>query len=77
MNIFQRLGSDTPKFFRVIRNIGVILAAAGGAILAAPIAVPVALTTVAGYLVLGGTIAGAISQSVYKDKIDTAKDVLK
>lgn len=64
MNILQRLGSPTPKFFRTLRNIGLALAAAGGAIIASPIALPALVVTVGGYLVVAGTVATAVSQSV-------------
>jgi len=30
MNIVQRMKAPTPKFFRVLRNVGLALAAAGG-----------------------------------------------
>ena len=49
MNIVERYQKPTPKFFKVLRNIGVALATAGGAIIAAPIALPAALITVATY----------------------------
>jgi ABC-type xylose transport system permease subunit len=64
MNVLQRLGSPTPKFFRTLRNIGLALAAAGGVIIASPIALPAVVVTVGGYLVVAGTVATAVSQSV-------------
>jgi hypothetical protein len=54
----------TPKFFRTIRNIGIILAGIGGAILTAPVTLPAIVITVAGYLTVAGTVATAISQAV-------------
>lgn len=62
MNLVQRAGSPTPKFFRTLRNIGLGLAAAAGAILTAPIAIPAAVTTVAGYVALAGGVLSAVSQ---------------
>ena len=65
----ERLKRPTPRFFRKLRNIGIALAAAGAAILAAPIALPAALISIAGYLAVAGTVATAISQAVVADKI--------
>jgi hypothetical protein len=54
--------APTPKFFRVLRNMGLALAAVSGIITAAPIALPAALVTVAGYLTIAGGVIGAVSQ---------------
>mgnify|MGYP004704973545 CR=1 FL=1 len=43
MKLIKRAQAPTPKFFKVLRNIGLALAAMGGTILAAPIALPVAV----------------------------------
>jgi hypothetical protein len=69
MKIQERLKRPTPRFFRRLRNIGIALAAAGAAILAAPIALPAALISIAGYLAVAGTVATTISQAVVADKI--------
>ena len=37
MKLIKRAQAPTPKFFKVLRNIGLALAAVGGTILAAPI----------------------------------------
>lgn len=63
MNIIQRLKAPTPKFFKVLRTIGLALVAASGAILAAPIALPAGLITAAGYVAVAGTVATAVSQT--------------
>lgn len=62
MNIVKRAKAPTPKFFKVLRNVGLALAAVGGTILAAPIALPVVVSTVGGYLVVAGSVASAVSQ---------------
>lgn len=67
MNIVQRYKKPTPKFFKTLRNIGIALATAGGAIIAAPIALPAAVVTVATYLTVAGTVATAVSQAVVSD----------
>lgn len=64
MKLQERITKRTPKFFRRLRNIGIALAAASGAILAAPIALPAAIISAAGYLAVAGTVATAVSQAV-------------
>jgi uncharacterized membrane protein HdeD (DUF308 family) len=62
MTIIKRAKAPTPKFFKVLRNIGLALAAVGGTILAAPVALPVVVTTIGGYLAVAGGVASAVSQ---------------
>ena len=63
MNLIERVQAPTPKFFRIIRTIGLALAAAGGAVLASPITLPAAIVTVGGYFVAAGTVMSAVSQA--------------
>jgi len=51
------------KFFATIRNIGLAVAAISGSILAAPVALPVVVVKIAGYLAGAGGIASAVSQA--------------
>ena len=74
MNIVQRAKAPTPKFFRVLRTIGLALAAASGALLAAPIALPAAVITVAGYLTVAGSVATAVSQVAVQKEDDDDDD---
>ena len=53
----------TPKFFQKVRNAGLTMAGVGAAVLAAPVALPVIVLQVSGYLTLAGTVAGIISQT--------------
>jgi hypothetical protein len=62
MNIVKRAKAPTPKFFKVLRNIGLGLAAIGGTILAAPVALPVIVGSIGGYLAVVGGVLSAISQ---------------
>ncbi|MEO8866863.1 MAG: hypothetical protein ABI388_01505 [Bacteroidia bacterium] len=55
--------SDTPKFYKVIRNIGIGLAAVGGVLVAAPVGLPVAIVTLGGYLITAGAVATAVAQT--------------
>ena len=63
LNLVQRILAPTPKWFKIVRNIGLALASVGGIIVASPVALPVGLISVAGYLVLGGSIISAVSQT--------------
>lgn len=63
MSIKERVQSPTPNFFKKIRNIGLILAAVGGAIITAPVALPAVVVNIAGYLAVAGGIASAVSQA--------------
>lgn len=63
MSIVKRVKAPTPKFFKTLRTIGLTLAGIGGAILAAPVAVPAALITIAGYITLAGGVITAVSQT--------------
>jgi uncharacterized membrane protein HdeD (DUF308 family) len=62
MNIINRIKNPTPKFFKVLRNIGLALAAVGGTILAAPITLPVVITSIGGYFAVAGGVVSAVSQ---------------
>ena len=72
MNIVQRLKAPTPKFFRVLRNVGLVLAAVGGTLLAAPVALPAAVITVAGYITVAGGVMTAVSQTAVDGEADNS-----
>ena len=65
--IVHRAPAPTPKFFKVLRNVGLVLAAVGGTILAAPIALPVLVTTIGGYMAVAGGVLTATSQLTTTD----------
>ncbi|MEQ9217929.1 MAG: hypothetical protein RLO17_07805 [Cyclobacteriaceae bacterium] len=67
MTIIERVKAPTPKFFKVLRNVGLALAAAGGALLAAPISLPAGIVALGGYLTVGGTVLTAVSQVTVED----------
>lgn len=62
MNLIKRAKAPTPKFFKVLRNIGLALTAVGGTVLAAPVALPVVITSIGGYLAVAGGVLSAVSQ---------------
>lgn len=64
MKLIDRLKAPTPKFFKILRNIGLGLAAAGGVLVAAPITIPALAVTIGGYLIVAGSVATAVSQAV-------------
>ena len=68
MKIIERYQKPTPKFFRLLRNIGITLATAGGAIIAAPVSIPATIVTIATYMTVAGTVATALSQAVVSDE---------
>ena len=68
MTIIERVKAPTPRFFRVLRNIGLSLAAAGGVLLTAPLALPAGVITIAGYLTVAGTVMSTVSQTVVDDR---------
>ncbi len=67
MNILDRYKKPTPKFFRILRTLGVGLATAGGTILAAPVSIPAWLISIATYVVVAGTVVTAVSQAAVDD----------
>lgn len=62
MNIVDRAKAPTPKFFRILRSIGLVLLAISGTIIAAPVAMPFALVSAAGYVAVAGGVISAVSQ---------------
>lgn len=67
MNILDRYKKPTPKFFKILRNVGIALGASGAAILTAPITLPATLISIASYLTVAGTVVTAVSQAVVSD----------
>ena len=61
--IMQRVKAPTPKFFKKLRTIGLALAAVATAIAAAPVALPLAVINVTGYLAVAGAVLSAVSQT--------------
>lgn len=59
--MISRFQKPSPKFFVRLMKIGVAIGAVGGALIAAPVGLPVAVITIGGYLVVAGSITVAIS----------------
>ena len=73
--IINRAVAPTPSFFKKLRNIGLILLAISGTVATAPIALPAAVITVAGYLSVAGGVISAVSQ-LAKDDTATSDTTL-
>ena len=74
MKIIERAQAPTPKFFKLLRTIGIALLAVSGVLLTAPVALPAAVVTVAGYTAVAGGVLSAVSQITVED---TAKNLPK
>ncbi|PWK19642.1 hypothetical protein LX78_00991 [Xanthomarina spongicola] len=69
MNLTERAKAPTPKFFRILRTIGLSLLAVSGSIIAAPIALPASIVTIAGYVAVAGGVLSAVSQVTVDDQV--------
>ncbi|WP_369769563.1 hypothetical protein [Flavobacterium sp. WC2416] len=69
MNILNRAKAPTPKFFKHLRTFGLVLAALGSVIISAPVALPVVIGSIGGYLAVAGGVLSAVSQltTFYED----------
>ena len=62
MKVVERIKAPTPKFFKILRSIGLALLAISGTVVAAPIVLPATVVTVAGYMAVAGGVISAVSQ---------------
>ena len=70
MKIVDRIQSPTPKLFQRLRNIGLVLAAVGGVVIASPVALPIWIVNIGGYLTVAGGVLGAVSQLTVQDGVN-------
>jgi len=68
MSIMKRMQAPTPKFFKILRTVGIALAAVGGTLLTAPVALPAAVITIAGYVSVAGAVMTAVSQTAVESE---------
>lgn len=66
-NLKERWKAKTPKFWKKVQRIGIIVGAVGAALIASPVVLPVAIVTGAGYLVAVGTATATLSQLTKED----------
>ena len=57
-----RWSGKTPKFWKKVQRIGIVAGTIGGVIIASPVALPAALVTLSGYLLLAGSVTATLSQ---------------
>ena len=76
MNVVERTKSPTPKFFRVLRSIGLALLGLSGSVIAAPVVLPTVVVSVAGYLAVAGGVLSAVSQMTVDDDAKSEEDLL-
>jgi len=74
MTIKKRITAPTPTFFKVLRNIGLVLAAVGGSILTAPVSLPAVVVTIGGYVTVAGGVLSAVSQLTVKEEQPQQKE---
>lgn len=58
----NRWKAETPKFWKKVQKISIAAGVIGGAIIAAPVALPAAVITVGGYLVAVGSVGATLAQ---------------
>lgn len=68
LNIVERIKAPTPKWFKILRTAGIVMATVGGTIIAAPVALPAGIVSAAGYMVLGGSVIIAVSQTAVQSE---------
>jgi hypothetical protein len=73
MNILDRIIAPTPKFFKKVRTLGLVLAAVSASLLAAPVALPAVVVQIAGYLAVAGGVATAVSQVATMEEDQASK----
>ena len=64
----KRMQAPTPKFFRILRTVGIGLAAVCGTLLTAPLALPAVVITIAGYVSVAGAVMTAVSQTAVESE---------
>lgn len=62
MNVVERANAPTPKFFKVLRTIGLALLTVSGIVITAPVTLPAVVVSVAGYVAVAGSVLSAVSQ---------------
>lgn len=70
MSIYERATAETPPFFKKLRTIGIVVGVVGGALATAPVALPVAIVSLSGYLLTAGSILTAVSSITVDESED-------
>ena len=68
LSLKQRWKSPTPKFWKKVQRIGLVLTAVGTFVAGAPIALPAVIVNAGAYAAFGGGLIAAMSQLTVEDK---------
>lgn len=67
LTLKQRWKAPTPKFWKKVQKLGIVLTAVGTALATAPVALPAAVITAGAYAAFGGGLIAAMSQLTVED----------
>jgi hypothetical protein len=67
LSLKQRWKAPTPKFWKKVQRLGIVLTAVGTALATAPVALPAAIITAGAYAAFGGGLIAAMSQLTVED----------
>ncbi len=67
LSLKQRWKAPTPKFWKKVQRVGILLTAVGTALATAPVALPAAIITAGAYAAFGGGLIAAMSQLTVED----------
>ena len=67
LSLTERFNAPTPKFWKKVQRVGLILTALGAALATAPVALPIAIVTAGSYAAFGGGLIAAMSQFTVDD----------
>jgi hypothetical protein len=67
LSLKERFNAPTPKFWKKVQRVGLILTALGAALATAPVTLPIAIVTAGSYAAFGGGLIAAMSQFTVED----------
>lgn len=70
MNIIQRFKAPTPRFWKKVQKVGLVLTGLGTFLVSAPISLPATVVSLGGYAAFGGGLIATLSQLTVKDSQD-------
>lgn len=74
LSLLDRVALPSPVFWKKVSAVGKAIGALGLVLVAAPVALPAALVTAAGYLVLVGSLTAGLSALTVAPEADAAED---
>lgn len=67
LSLKERFLAPTPKFWKKVQSIGLVLSAVGTVLITAPVGLPIAIITAGSYAAFGGSLIAAMSQFTVDD----------